>query len=589
MAAQLQQLAVEKVGAEGLNTEISAFQQALDFALKADNCVIDRVGRLASREAFSDHVSENDIPLNDGEAWDIVRMVTLEVDYDPAPTPFGLVRDPRSQYNVGKYTEAEYNGISNVDSDPNTTLCIVGIGQIASGGLQATKYGSARYTIDQYKGKTTEFVAFDRYIGAVMQYGRLVAVPAIAPRHGVTEAQLVPFMDEIYIFSKDDPVQVYDRDAVYYLHEHPDYVPPQDDNGIIADEINGDIACAAYGRLWVSGVNGNYDTIYYSDLLRPHRWYDGKATPDDNFNTAGIIDVREYWPNGNDRIKGIAAHNGFLIVFGRQSILIYSGVQGDPASENGLKLEDAIRDVGLVNQDAMCNIGTDHLFVDSLGVRSLGRVIQEKSSPIGEPSLNVATVIREKIAEARDIIRLMHLPSKSKAICLFPTTRDAYCFQLGQPSVTGGLRVTRWTDCDFWDSCTYRSDYKDRELLGGRDSRGVLIYNGYTQPNKYTMSYESTVLMSGQSLMQSMIPKTMIYSYHSNQEGLFARWGFGSNELEYMQNAKLTTGKTEFKTTKVNTAGSGEMLRVGFDVHIQGDEFAMQQISVNALVGRVIV
>ena len=63
MAAQLQQLAVEKVGAEGLNTEISAFQQALDFALKADNCVIDRVGRLASREAFSDHVSENDIPL----------------------------------------------------------------------------------------------------------------------------------------------------------------------------------------------------------------------------------------------------------------------------------------------------------------------------------------------------------------------------------------------------------------------------------------------------------------------------------------------------------------------------------------------
>ena len=159
----------------------------------------------------------------------------------------------------------------------------------------------------------------------------------------------------------------------------------------------------------------------------------------------------------------------------------------------------------------------------------------------------------------------------------------------GQPSVTGGLKVTRWTDCDFWDSCTYRSDYQDREFLGGRDSRGVLVYNGYTQPNKYTMSYESTVLMSGQSLMQSMIPKTMIYSYHSNQEGLFARWGFGSNELEYMQNAKSTKGSTEFKTTKVNTAGSGEMLRVGFDVHIQGEEFAMQQISVNALVGRVIV
>ena len=589
MSAQLRQLAVENVGTEGLNTEISAFQQALEFALRADNCVIDRVGRLASREAFSDHVSEHDLPLEDGESWDIVRLSTLEIDYDPSPTPFGLVRDPRSQYNVGKYTEAEYNGISNVDSDPNTTLCIVGIGKTAVGGTKATKYGAARYSIDQYTGTGSEFVAFDRYIGAVMQGGKLSAIPAIAPEHGVTEAQLVPFKDEIYIFSKDDPVQVYDRDAVYYLHDHPDYVPPQDDNGIIADEINGDIACAAYGRLWVTGVNDNYDTIYYSDLLQPHRWYDGTAQPEDNFNTAGIIDVREYWPNGNDRIKGIAAHNGFLIVFGRQSILIYSGVQGDPAGENGLKLQDAIRDVGLVNQDAMCNIGTDHLFVDSLGVRSLGRVIQEKSSPIGEPSLNVATVIREKIADARDIVRLMHLPSKSKAICVFPSTRDAYCFQLGQPSSTGGLRVTRWTGCDFWDSCTYRSDYKDRELLAGRDGRGVLIYNGYTQPSKYTMSYESTVLMSGQSLMQSIIPKTMVYSYHSNQEGLSAKWGFGSNELEYMRNAKWTTGQTEFKTTKVNTSGSGEMLRVGFDVQIQGEEFAMQQISVNALVGRVIV
>ena len=238
----------------------------------------------------------------------------------------------------------------------------------------------------------------------------------------------------------------------------------------------------------------------------------------------------------------------------------------------------------------MCNIGSDHLFVDSLGVRSLGRVVQEKSVPIGEPSLNVASVIRDEIDRSRDFVRLLHLSSKSKALCLFPNTRKAYCFQLGQPSATGGLRVTQWTGCDFWDSTTLRTDYSDRELLGGRDDRGVLAYEGYTQPMKYTMSYESSVLLSGESLMQSMIPKSLIFSYHAEQEHPFyARWGFGSNEMQFMAKSQRARGSTEFKTSKVNTAGSGEMLRVGFDCHIHGGHFAMQQISVNAVVGRVIV
>jgi hypothetical protein len=499
--------------------------------------------------------------------------------------PFSMAK-----YGVGRYNLDLYNLDSrDGDSDPNVTFCLVGIGRLGVGEVTGSRYGLARYGEDIYGGLAAEYTAFDRYVGAVLDGNRLIAIPQIRPSNGVTNAQLVPFRSEVYIFSKGDGVMVYADGVPYKLSDHPDFIPPQDDTGIMADEIDGDIACAAYGRLWVSGVNNDYDTIYYSDLLQPHRWYDGTANPDSDFNTAGLINVREYWPSGNDRIMGIAAHNGFLVVFGRQSILIYSGVQGDPAGENGLKLHDAIKDVGLVNQDALCNIGTDQLFVDSLGVRSLGRVIQERSSPIGEPSFNVASVIRGKIADSRDTVRLMHFPSKSKAVCVFPSSRDAYCFQLGRPSSTGGLKATRWTGVNFFDSCTYRSDYKDRELLAGRNSAGVLVYDGYTQADGYKVSYESTVLMSGQGLMQSMIPKTITYSYNSKQEGLQARWGFGSSELNYSRFASRGRGGTDFKTSKVNASGSGEMLRVGFDVEVQGEEFAMQQISVNAAVGRVIV
>ena len=95
MAARLAQMAVERVGGQGLNTEISPFQQATDFALRADNCVIDRVGRLASREAFADYVNDNDFEMTADERFDVVRITTLEPDQD-FPTQEPIDQDPES-------------------------------------------------------------------------------------------------------------------------------------------------------------------------------------------------------------------------------------------------------------------------------------------------------------------------------------------------------------------------------------------------------------------------------------------------------------------------------------------------------------
>ena len=660
---QLTQLSIQGPGSQGLNSEISPFQQSIEFALKADNAVIDRVGRLAAREAFADFVWDNNFELKSYETYDIVRMETVMYDQDRpvSPNVFEMARFNDTAFEpdgdttgirVGaEYNMAEYNGLllsENADPRPDARRFVeqaygsqYGIGQYGRGdeynGVFATSFDdhmvvgiagvyvknqeyNAEYNRPQSQYGVMEYAQerdfkvqnYDYYIVFELRGPKLYRLGQWMPKNGLSNCQLVPFMDSIFLFSAGEPPIAFYKGSSALISDHPDYKPPRDgDRGndefgnpiglnIIAPELDGDVACAAYGRLWVSGVNGNYDVIYYSDLLVPYQWYDGsidseKGLPEgeDPFNSGGIIDVREYWPTGNDKIQGIAAHNGFLIIFGRHSILIYSGAQGDPAGENGLKLEDAIRDVGLVNQDAMCNIGSDHLFVDSLGVRSLGRVIQEKSSPIGEPSLNVASVIRPQIDNARDFVRLIHLPSRSKALCLFPNTRTAYCFQLGQPSATGGLRVTHWTGCDFWDAATLRVDYTDREILGGRDDRGVLVYEGYLQSEQYNMDYESTVLLAGESLMQVLIPKSLIYSFQcvgtDNDHFFLSRWGFGTNDLQYMVSAPKHRLQGEFQSVKVNAAGSGEMLRVGFQCPIKGERFAMQQISVNAVVGRVLV
>ena len=246
--------------------------------------------------------------------------------------------------------------------------------------------------------------------------------------------------------------------------------------------------------------------------------------------------------------------------------------------------------MGLVNQDAMCNIGTDLLFVDSLGVRSLGRVIQEKSTPISEPSLNVASVIREDIAKNRETVRLMHMSSKSIATCLFPSTSEAYVFQLGQPGMTGGLRTTKWLGCDFMDSVTVRSAEGNQELLAGRNKRGLTAYYGYSQPTDYQMAYESTTLMGGDELMRKLVPKSVSFSYKSEEaNNLSIQWGFGSNPLPFSKKVKNKPNAPVFTTNKVNLSASGEMLRIGFETTISGKGFSMQNVSVNTLVGRLIV
>lgn len=626
MAQNLVQITIEGPGSQGLNSEITPYQQTAEFALKADNAVIDRIGRLAAREAFSDYISSNNLDLDVTETFDIVRLESLEPSesaYTPIvkPLPNTDTEFGESEYSLGQYDGAELEPASTLRSSNSITDRVKEneyyTGEYSGGG--STIY--AEYSGRNDRGSNKKVVLaivgigtglkdddgipiYNRHIACTITEDGISKINEIQPTNGLTKCQIVTLKDSFFVFSKQDPPMVYTNGDVSKLSDMPNYTPPQDDVNIYAEELDGDIACSAYGRLWVSGAGNDYNTIYYSDLLVPEQWYDGttdnNGQPEDARNTGGIIDVSEYWPNGSDKIQGIAAHNGFLVVFGVNSILIYSGAQGDPAGAtdasgnfiqgSGLELQDAIRDVGLVNQDAMCNIGTDLLFVDSLGVRSLGRVIQEKSTPISEPSLNVASVIREDIATNRETVRLMHMSSKSLATCLFPSTSEAYVFQLGQPGMTGGMRTTKWLGCDFMDSVTVRSVEGNQELLAGRNKRGLTSYYGYSQPTDYQMAYESTTLIGGDELMRKLVPKSVSFSYKSEEaNNLSIQWGFGSNPLPFSKKVKNKPNAPVFTTNKVNLSASGEMLRIGFETTISGKGFSMQNVSVNTLVGRLIV
>ena len=392
--------------------------------------------------------------------------------------------------------------------------------------------------------------------------------------------------------------------------------------------IDGDIAISAYGRVWVTGVGGDYHQIWYSALLDETSWY---TTDDPTFNDGGIIDVREYWPVDGDSIVNIHAHNGFLLVFGRNSILVYANADsGNPAgilnqADSGIFLQDTISNVGLVRRDAICNIGTDVLFVDDSGVRSLGRVIQEKSNPLQEPSLNIRREIQQVIqtevleSPSHSAIRFKYIPSESVAVLLFASLEIAYVFHTNMPSKTGGLKVTRWTGCFWNDAIELKQAQEDIVFLGGKPTKGLMKYDGYLEgngdsdPEPYIMRYESMALALGQSPMQTTIPKSVHYvcmgEFIPGQAN--ALWGFsdrmiGSREFqieveggsEYSVNEFTDDGSEElagyypdggpyYKGYKINTTGSGELFRVGFEVKVQGGRYALQEIDINSAIGRL--
>lgn len=564
MAQQQQNITISAPGFYGINTEDSPLLQDPGYCTLATNCVVDQLGRIGARKAWAEDTT------------------AINVVFAVAP---GAVSTSYVTHTVGTAVVAGNREI----------LTVVGVTQVDGSNVELqVDYFLCKSVV---AGSTFELVE--------------IPLPTMVDTAALKKAQIVAFNDKAYILSKGNDIVVYDGTSATNLSAAPGFLPPQDDNGNIANTVNGDVACAAYGRLWVTGVNGEYETIYYSDLLLATQWYDGKGNPTSGQNTAGIIDVAQYWPNGRDRIVGIEAHNGFLLVFGRQSILVYTGVSADPAAANGLTLQDAIPNMGLVSRDATTNTGADLLFVDDSGVRSLGRTIQEKSVPMGDMTYNVRGDVTQVIARTADKseIALDYWPSEGIVVLLFPTGGQAYTMEARSPSPSGGHKVTRWTDCRF-----NRSVYLESEgqalvfLAANQDSKGLLQYDGYLQYDgqPYEMHYQSMILNFGQPANSKFL-KQMDFTLAATQapSKAYAAWGYDTGSTDrsklfivdaspaalYDEGtfgvAKFGAQQSTVRRYKINTKGSGENVVIGLRVDIADNSCSLQEINVQTLLGRL--
>ena len=352
---------------------------------------------------------------------------------------------------------------------------------------------------------------------------------------------------------------------------------------------SGNEILAAYGRLWTADVVNNNYTVYWSDLLNGNHWQGGSS---------GSLDVTLVWPTGFDEITSLAAHNGFLIIFGKKSILVYSGASS-PAS---MTLTDTIEGIGCIARDSVQHTGTDILFLSETGVRSFGRTVQEKSMPMRDISKNVRNDLLSLVPLQVNPIKSLYSSDEAFYLLTLPDSNTVYCFDMRTPLPDGSQRATTWSSMKPL-SLTVLDDGK---IYIGISS-GIVEYKNYLDgTEKYELRYFSNPLdfqnTSNLKFLKKFnltiiggqnTPTTLNWGYDYTQSYTKQAFIFGSSNIgeygisEYNTTAEYTSSIL-INTPKVNTSGSGEVVTIGLEAEINGAQFSIQRIDIHALLGRLI-
>ena len=559
MAQQQVNINIADVGFNGLDTTAAPTMQDTAFAALATNCVIDRFGRIGCRKGFK---AENDsLP----SLAAIPSAVTEEVELNSVGG--GLLSDTLHVIASGRKLGYDSNG--NV--------------------IDADYYMFRRDTTSPYALTT-------------------MTLPSLTDQTKLRDADIVPTDDRFYVCSESNEMMIYDGTSLGLVSAAAGYVGIQTTAAgpQVAPTFKG--AIAASGRIWGWGHEGDDQRIYYSDLLNGRSYYTVDGI--DPASTAGVINCLDYWPNGKDRIVSLSVHNNQLIVFGRQSILVWNMGDGDPAdAASGFGLVDTIANIGLVGREAVARIGTDVLFVDDTGVRSLGRTIQEKSSPIGDLTNRVRFDISNDIAVNDEPERIVLEYDSSENIVVVLLSPKAYVLDMKSYMRTGEAKITTWNKC-FFNSMAYMEDPSIGPVLflAGQKDAGLLRYEEYLDADgtPYRVQYRSNPLTFGQPA-QSKFVKQIDYTIISQFQTVngYAQWGYEGTTTDKTRAFSISAispayyGSAQYgidqygesaqtlKRYRVNTGGKGESFVIGFEIDISGNNFSLQEINIQTLLGRL--
>jgi len=512
---QLQTVSVVSPGFYGLNTQDSSVTLSSNFALTADNCIIDKFGRLGARKGWT-------------------QQTTTGVD-------------ELSNLNIEMLAE-------HTNADDTVVTLSAGNNKLFTGGVGAvlTDVTPSLYTITDNNWK----VASLNDHAMIVQAGH-------------------------------EPI-IYTESASPVTQTMTDYTGVTQSYG---SSFPRDVL-AAYGRFW----SHDGSTIYWSTDIAD------TAFPAFNGGTSGTLNIASVLPNNVDTVTALAAHNDFLIIFCSRNVVIYSGAS-DPLGD--FKLSDVIAGVGCVARDSVQSTGGDLIFLSDTGVRSLGRLLQEKSLPMRDLTRNVRDDLLETmgtelgIVGTYDKVRSVYSEVNAFYLLSFPSTSTVYCLDMRQALEDGSSRVTTWST----KTTAFLRNRARNVLLGKKN--GIGLYTGYLDDTtQYRMKYFSNYMDMENSSMTKIVKKVSITVIGGSGQSFVVKTGYDYLGAAFSYPFTINEGiGSEYGVAEYNIAeytagvlidrvnaqvqGSGKVIQIGFEANVEGSEISVQKLDMFVKTGRI--
>lgn len=356
---------------------------------------------------------------------------------------------------------------------------------------------------------------------------------------------------------------------------------------------SGNIVISAYGRLWIASTASDKQTLTFSDLLSGHVYTGG---------TSGTLNINNVWPNGQDEIVGLAAHNNFLIIFGKRQILVYQGATA-PAT---MSLNDTVVGIGCISRDSVQATATDVYFLSNSGVRSLMRTIQEKSVPFRDISKNVRNDLMGILAgETLANVKAVYSEVNAFYLLTLPANQSVYVFDTRGYLPDGSARVTQWTSIKPSALLARRNG----DLLLGQTGY-IGKYGGYSDDAAaYRFQYYTNHSDLGDQSVTSILKRIGVIVIGGTNQFVTIKWGFDFSENYLSQNTQIPTqsvseyGIAEYgangspvaeyadgialQTLFAQGTGSGRIVQTGYEADINASPLSIQKIEILSKNGRV--
>tara|TARA_R110000851_G_scaffold228881_1_gene381511 strand:+ start:3692 stop:5203 length:1512 start_codon:yes stop_codon:yes gene_type:complete len=366
--------------------------------------------------------------------------------------------------------------------------------------------------------------------------------------------------------------------------------------GTFADEDGtmhaGSTVLSAYGRTWTVVDS----TLYYSDLLIHD--YAGGST--------GSFDLSNFWPNGMDEATALADFNGFLIVFGKESILLYQNAD----DISNMSIYEGITGMGCIARDSVQSVGKDLVFLSSTGLRSLGRALEAGTMPLTDLSAHVRDSLIQAVAVGSSGIIIKSVYNRDEGFyCLsLPGAGTTYVFDLKFPNQDGTWRASQW---DYAPTAFYYTEGL-RMLMGTENF--LTEYKDYLDNNAvsgtggttYQLDYEGVWNDFGEEVANAVkIPKSVsvlgsgtsgsdvTFKWAMNYMNTYYSRSLSFNSVVPAQYGVATYGVSVygssggFERSRSQLSSTGQVMKSGIIVTINNHPFALQRIDVLAKLGKL--